>query len=165
MLGEVVFSLRSILSVIYILFFHSGGLVILLSLTIISFLSRIMFFSLAYHLTGVLYSSFKFPHLIKFCLSFNRSAVWIFLTPCAILLIVPEAMCWCFHQVSSHLLKFLLIPSIFRRSAVQILSFLFLGYTVAVSYSFVIRELLLHVFQPLKVLFMFLVPPFLPECS
>ena len=59
-------------------------------------------------------------------------------------------MCYCFHKVSFHLLKFLLIPSIFRRSAVQILSFLFLDYTIAVSNSFVIRELLLHVFQPTR---------------
>ena len=31
----------------------------------------------------------------------------IVLTPCAILSIVPEAVCYRFHQVSSHLVKFM----------------------------------------------------------
>ena len=54
----------------------------------------------------------------------------ILLTQYAVLSIVLEAVCCGFHQVSSHLVKFLLIPSIFSRSAVQIISFLILLYLV-----------------------------------
>ena len=54
----------------------------------------------------------------------------IFLTPCAILSIVPEAVCCWFHQVSSNLVKSCSIPSISSRSAVQIISFLFHLYLI-----------------------------------
>ena len=55
--------------------------------------------------------------------------------------------------------KFMLIPSNFRRSAVQILSFLFIGYTVAVSYSFGSLALV-SCLSTYKVLIVFLVPLF-----
>ena len=54
----------------------------------------------------------------------------IVLTLCAILSIIPEVVCCWFHQESFHLVKFLLIPSIFSRNAAQIISFLFLPYLV-----------------------------------
>ena len=102
-------------------------------------------------------------HVLSFAYPFNRSVVSsiqvlssyqvlppfstgvlseIFLTPCAILSIVPEAVCCWFHQVSSHLVKFMfnsfhlqseccpnyiiLIPSLscFNRSVVSIIPLL-----------------------------------------
>ena len=54
------------------------------------------------------------------CCSLLRSSL-------PILSFLPEALCCCSRQVSSHLVKFTLIPSIFNRSAVQIL---YLPYSV-----------------------------------
>ena len=65
-------------------------------------------------------------HVLFLAYPFNWSVVWNLSYPLCHFSIVPEAVCCWFHQVSSHLLKFMLIPSIFYRSAVQIMSFLFL---------------------------------------
>ena len=91
---------------------------------------EIMFFSLLIHLTGV--SCFHSSSLIlsSFASFLNQSAVWNLSYPLCHFSILLEAVCCWFHQVSSNLLKFMLISSIFSRSAVQIISFLILLYLV-----------------------------------
>ena len=93
---------------------------------------KIMFFPCLSHLTGVPCPLFKFFPFCQVLAPFSTGvSSEIVLTHCAILSIVPEAVyCW-FHQVSSHLVKFLLTPSICSRSVVQIISFFSLLYLVS----------------------------------
>ena len=85
MVGDVVFILRSIHSNYLTIMLCFRRLVMLLSSTNHLVLSRSCNFSFLIRLTGVLSE--------------------IFLTPCAILSLVPEVMCCWFHLVSSHLVK------------------------------------------------------------
>ena len=131
-LVEDVLLLRSFHSII-----RFGGFLILLSSNHHLFISRSCFLFLCGPINRSVVSSIQVLSSYQVLPLFSIGVLYvILLTPCAILSIVSEAVCCCFHQVSLHLLKLMLIPSIFRRSAVQILSFLFLGYTIAVSYSF-----------------------------
>ena len=87
-------------------------------------------FLLLIHTTGV--SCFHSSSLIlsSFASLLNRSAVWNLSYPLCNSFNSSRGSVLLFLQVSSHLVKFLLIPSICSRSAVQIISFLILRYLV-----------------------------------
>ena len=76
--------------------------------SLIILLGKIMFFSLLLHLTGVLCHLFKFFSYYQLLPIVSIGVLSeILLTPCAIPSIVLEAVCCWFHQVSSHLVKFM----------------------------------------------------------
>ena len=115
---------------------------LLISSSILSSCQDHVNFSFFIRLAGV--SCFHSSSLIlsSFVSFLNRRAAEIFLTPCAILSLVPEAVCCQFHRVSSHLVKIMfnsfhlqseccpnyiiLIPSLscFNRSVVSIIPLL-----------------------------------------
>ena len=83
------------------------GFVMLLFSIIISNCEDCFLFMLI-NLTGVLCPLLKFFSSYQVLHLFSTGVLSeIFLTPCAILLIVPEAVCCWFRQVSSHLVKFM----------------------------------------------------------
>ena len=122
-----------------------------------------------------LFSPYQALHLFS-----TRVLSEIFLTPCAILLIVPEAVCCGFHQVSSHLVKFMfnsfhlqseccpnyiiLIPSLscFNRSVVVIDLYrsLCISFQPECLMYFLSIVLVIHSFANSKVHMVFLVSLF-----
>ena len=150
------FLLRYLIPTIYLLFIRPGGIVTLLSSTNHLVLSRSCNFSFLIRLTGVSCPLFKFFSSCQVLPPFSTGVLSeIFLTPCAILSIVSEAVCCSFHQVSSHLVKFMfnsfhlqseccpnyiiLIPSLscFNQSGFHIyLSLNFLVLVVSLVYLF-----------------------------
>ena len=85
-------------STIYLLFLSSGGIVMLFSSNLL--LASPFYRSVVSSLQVL--SSYQVLPLFS-----ARVLSEIFLTPCAILSIVPKAVCCWFHQVSSHLVKFM----------------------------------------------------------